>query len=68
MSFINKVSAGVKKWVFADEHEQHRGMIALRTPKSRVKFESNLTDEEDFDRVISLLTNEKKIMFHSNDS
>lgn len=67
MSFINKVSTGFKRFVFGDdEREQHDGMIALRTPKSRVKFESDLTKEEDFDRVISLLTNEKKIMFHND--
>lgn len=67
MSFIKKISAGLKKFAFGEdeveEQEQIKGKLYLQTPKSRVKFESELKVEEDFDRAIKLLTHEREILF-----
>lgn len=67
MKFIEKIAAGFKKFVFGEDEnevqEEIKGKLFLKTPKSRVKFESELKVEEDFDRAISLLTNEKNILF-----
>lgn len=67
MSFINKVSTGFKRFAFGEdeveEQEQIKGKLYLQTPKSRVKFESELKVEDDFDRAIKLLTHEKEILF-----
>lgn len=60
---MSKISGALKKFVFGEETQQSNGGIYIVTPCSRVKFEADLTVEEDFDRAIFLLENEKKIVF-----
>lgn len=60
---IKKIKAGLKKFVFGEDGEQLKGKVYIVTPYSRVKFEADLTVEDDFDRAVTLLANEKKIMF-----
>ena len=66
--FFSKIAAGLKLFVFGEDEnkvrEQIKGRLSLVTPKNRVRFESELKVEEDFDRAISLLTKEKDILFH----
>lgn len=60
---MNKISLALKKFIFGEDSEQPKGGIYIVTPHSRVKFEADLTVEEDFERAIFLLENEKKIVF-----
>lgn len=64
---INSFSKGFRAFVFGEsensEQEQFNGKVFVNAPKSRVKFEAELKTEDDYDRAINLLVNEKKIQF-----